>query len=540
MKQLLTNLVFAAVFSVFMLKNATCQISYPVFSSLNYDVNTKTLVFGNLPYSYYPLTNYSVLTAPGVKNCKASIKHSKYGYLNGIMKDARRTQRPKFRFKANDDNSAKFSSIIITPENTDSYTIGKDSFVVVKDFYKQTVSGAHFCKKPQFVQYLGQFGDYHFYLYSLRLNSNGTFLYRKVGSSEFNSFSFDKSKFNNELKSLFGEFSVTRNSIENQKYSIFDLPNLIHYLVYKKAYESGENVCVDEDLQYVNMNSSKGLLAKVDSVNSNTFYISYYSYNNVKLGCGPISSFVDKSTSKNFVNFYNIFCPVMVLNGSFKWYYPNGNILKSIDYEFGDPISISDFYPNGRLLSNVSKSGKDKTNFQVYSTEGNPVLNAAGDGILIFRDSIHKGNPVLSYKNGVPEYACYNDSIGNRVYLSTQSNARLLYFDRKFSDFIKNKPHIKDVIQHAGNGTFFAKLRMDADGAIISIEPFHGISTEIDSVLIEFLNAHKNPNSWVHGKVNGRGVMHEFVWSIAIRAMNLKQSELYYYQKSETLIWRAQ
>ena len=65
-----------------------------------------------------------------------------------------------------------------------------------------------------------------------------------------------------------------------------------------------------------------------------------------------------------------------VLHGIYKKYYPNGNLLMSIEFENGYPVTDQiKYFPNGTILS---ISGLDK-DYQAIAMEGGNILKFTGE-----------------------------------------------------------------------------------------------------------------------------------------------------------------
>ena len=324
--------------------------------------------------------------------------------ISGTLKYS--SKNTYFTFK----NNRNFEIKTIKPEECNGYVIGKDSFAVIQNFLVQREIGGFECNKKEFAEVIEKFDSITFYKH-IKTGMNGivtTYLYSYGNSNNYTSFSKDQLKFIESTKSIFSDFLVLEQKIASGKYREREIPILAKLLKYKRKFDKSEKILFNSSWDEVDNPNESEYYANINSIKDSVFHLSYFF----------------KDGTPVYEGHYTSFYPHLK-NGEFIWYYPNGVIRKKATYINNTPQSINTFYKNGQIHHYYKLYKKEIKLAQVYSENGDSLLNSQGNGFESFFDSIGKREITNEFVNRELAKSYYFDSNKRKISLFCDKFAKI-------------------------------------------------------------------------------------------------------------------
>ena len=415
--------------------------------------------------------------------------------IEGYLKYSQYNTNFKFKNLKNDQ-----SEKTIEPTDCISYVIGKDSFIVIQDFDIYRDLGKFRIVEKSFVEVLDEVGNLTFYKH-VNVGFNNTilvsYLYEnKQLPREYKCFPKGFSKFKEPAINVFGKFEYLKNKIEIGGYDINDVPTLIKLFKYRLKSEEKTNVYFSQYWDEAEKADNPIYYAQVDILRDSIYDLKYYSVESNKLlFSGQFSSLYPHKKQGQFIG-----------------YYPSGIERKKINY-VNDVIRdelINHFNGNKRYLY-LSNNFDELKLKNVYDINGTNILDVNGNGKEIFYDSIlnrELNNEYLKFKL-VKSY--YIDSLGNKVFMLSKRNAKIVGFGFLNDSINKILKYPKKSILSNNHGVLLLKCLIDSNGYVKSMKIIKGIDAEIDSLTLSKLTILKTNQYFRPGKQDKVKVRQELI-----------------------------
>lgn len=240
------------------------------------------------------------------------------GYINYSKKYR------NFKFKSTKEAKA----IRISPDESNGFVIGTDSFVVVNNFDYHTILSSSHSKKREFIEVIEVVDNLTFYKYNEPGKSSvSTYLFKKGESKNHITFLQENAVFRNGLGiEIFGYNEAVKDSFVNKEFDDRDIPMLVKALKYNSAYKNKEKIYFDLSWNEIRDKNNYAYYATVDNSTDSAFHISYFLKNDTKIYEGVFTSiFPHRKSGKSI------------------YYYPNGSKRKEIIFTKNKPSEGKDF-----------------------------------------------------------------------------------------------------------------------------------------------------------------------------------------------------
>ncbi|MFC0875682.1 energy transducer TonB [Saccharicrinis sp. FJH2] len=501
----------------------------------NYEIGNYMLSDGRILNGYYDFTieteealtvtySFGENYTPG---CVYNLKNEK---LNGSIKYTGNQGVIKFKEKE--------KAYRISPEECKGYVIGTDSFTVIGNFKINNTRGINELHGKSFAQVIDKIGEMRFYMY---VSDDYYYLVQKKQNSEILSFPEKKKKFYPFIDELFDSYPALCKMLKEKKPRDWDMGSIIKMYKYWTTYNTGSKVFFNAFWDEVEENKPYYYYAKVDSVNGTEFHLSYYMKNGVKLYNG------------NYTSFYP-----NIKSGDFNFYYPNGNLRKTVTFIDNKPAKETEFYANGvihrigmymnleflslkerkikykgiiadkeKIFGDLAFSkqsvkpriiqSKSKTGIMYYTVNdetGKSLLNSEGNGTEYIYDAISGRNLIYEYKNYRPFVVYYENSGSERIYQITSENISSLRLTPLLKNITQNFDYPESCIKNNMHGTVLVRCLVEPNGKVSEYNIIKGIGPLISSQLENLLSIYKMDELCDPGKVDGEKVTQEVILSL--------------------------
>lgn len=321
-----------------------------------------------------------------------------------------------------------------------------------------------------------------------------TYLYSYGNSNNYTSFSKDQLKFIESTKSIFSDFLVLEQKIASGKYREREIPILAKLLKYKRKFDKSEKILFNSSWDEVDNPNESEYYANINSIKDSVFHLSYFF----------------KDGTPVYEGHYTSFYPHLK-NGEFIWYYPNGVIRKKATYINNTPQSINTFYKNGQIHHYYKLYKKEIKLAQVYSENGDSLLNSQGNGFESFFDSIGKREITNEFVNRELAKSYYFDSNKRKISLFCDKFAKI----KNLKNFQTNIDEINtypiNSVQKFNHGIALVKFIIEKDGTVSDFKIIKSVDQDCDDVINSLFKEMKKEKGWKPAKDFGQNIVQEIV-----------------------------
>lgn len=472
----------------------------------NYEIGyfvdyNKQLINGYSDFDYEPKTPLKVSYQASENFAKGYYFDTEGAKVNGLLKYSQSDRDLKFKLDEKDIEKS------IKAEESKGYIIGIDTFSVVKNVTILGFFGDKLSKNSEFAANMESIGGMKFYKFSANATNGDPYvkyIVKKSETSDFVTFPSTTSgpfsvndKFKNLTVEVFGDDSILKRDIENDKYKADDIPSLIKRYKYRKLFNKGQNIYYNSSRDETNIANEGMYYSKIESVQDSVFHLSHFFKNSVKIYDGDFTSFYPHRKQ-----------------GDFLFYFPNGKIRRKVTYN-PKVKKVIDFFENEKPHRDydVSKNGT-VTYKEVYNADNVNIFDENGSGEEEFFDNNTARKITYSYEDKKLKSAYYIDVNGEKVYQLCDKNAEI----KKIKDLQKLiKDSLKypvESLQKNNHGLVLIKCIVEPSGLVSDIKVIKGLDLDCDKAVLDFLNCFRHESYWKPGKVDSELVRQEIILPI--------------------------
>jgi len=395
----------------------------------------------------------------------------------------------------------------IKPEMCKSYTIGKDSFAVIKNFSIEQELLSTPVDEPQFVEVVTTVGDLTFYQHAQPGQSKTlyTYIVCRGTKGELVSFSKNRNKFKEMAPEYFKDSPYLLQAIASETLTENDVLNMIKYLDYESKRAQKSKIYFSCAWEEIKDTSEYGYLYYADSLSlkGDTWSMTYF----IKDGT-PL-----------YTAYYNSLAPLKK-EGTFTFYFPNGQLRKTVTYKDNEITGpIKTYRSNGQAHYVYEKKNDHKHIYSVVAdASGKNLLDIEGAGTESFYDSIQKRQVTRAFKNFKLTDSYVTDTLGNKIYQSCRNHAvlydRALENDGTFQRVEATYP--VTAISNNIHGTILLRVLVDAEGKTSKVILVKGLDYECDKVVKSYIQTKYRGQVWYPLKVDKQPALQEILIAVVL------------------------
>lgn len=379
-----------------------------------------------------------------------------------------------FRFKH--ENDSETFGIKIKPSHCKSYTIGLDSFIRISNFAVQRDLGPFMSHKPDFAQIILEF-DSISYLKHFHMNQNRILITNIV--KDKNGLLESLPKAGTKLKEAylkhFGSIPLLKNKILNTTAHRNSFENYIIIAYYYHKHQNSEPIYYDYNWNRLTQPENAYYYSTTEEFNDEFIKLNYFHLDGTPIYSASYSSLFPK-----------------IINEDLERYHPDGSIWKKeyySRYKLAD--SIKTYYPDGSLHSvkHIDPNFFDRHyNVQIYSTEGDELLDSSGEGKEVFYDPILKRTLYKEYKYGLI-YGSYYLSDSTKIYTSCSKPIKIINKSVKNSEFRASAAYPEEALKNNMEWNSLVKFIVKPDGHIQSFEIISKPNQIFDPFIVDYIKS---------------------------------------------------
>ena len=387
----------------------------------------------------------------------------------------------------------------LKPDDFRCFVMGTDSFISISNYVEVNNKPQD---KPIFVRYMDEIDGFRFYEH-LKIDLQGqifiSYYYQKEDGIITKLSSYSRTILD-QLGPLFERLPYLRQKIEDKTYKKADLPAIIEFLKHKKCFDEKGRIYFDSNWNEIANKSMALYYAMVDSVEDLSFYLSYYNKAGLKIYEGKVTSFYPHQRE-----------------GDYTFYDLNGKKRKVISYDNNNWEKTFIYHPNGIVQYAIKpKDGKDYYRY-VFKPNETPLLNGTGYGSDVVFDSLNQRKVYRSFENYRLVNSYYLEG-NEKVFQLCDKNVKIKNFNRTKKQINEYETYPDKCVLDNVQGIVLAKLIIDKDGNMRTLEIIKGLSREADNYVkgvFEDLNRSSHFKPAKHGNVFVKQeVVIPFVFSI--------------------------
>lgn len=454
-----------------------------------FDINYN-LIPEYLDQDYDPKEQLVVTFTIGAEYTPGYYYNRIFNKTNGLILFSQVDGSPTFKA---DKNSESFT---ITPKDCSGYVIGADSFAIITNFDVERTLGGFQSNKREFAEVIEKVGNLVFYKHTRNGMNNivYTYLAKADTAKEYISFSKAAFKFKETGISVFGGFESLKTQIEEGKFKADDIPVMAKMLKYKWKFDHRERIYYSSSWDEVDEVNKSAYYAVIESIKDSIFHFKYFANGNTPIYEGNYSSFYPEKKT-----------------GEFNWFYPDGNIRKTIVYVYNNPQLTTLFYPDGTKQSEFYTDNINTRYKQVYTSAGEQILDNSGNGIQHLYDSISVHQLTIEYARYKLTNSYYVDQSGRKVYQKCEKNAEISNLKQFQKQIDKKAGYPLNSIRDYEHGIVLVKCIVEPTGLVSDIQIVKGLNQECDSLILNYFAIMNKEKMWTPAMIAKQKVAQEIV-----------------------------
>lgn len=438
----------------------------------------------------------------------------RYSYSDGFI-----------RFKSYANGEEKSEKI--KPEMCLAYVIGRDSFVVIKDFTVERELLSVPIDKPEFAEVLATIGDLTFYQHTrtgvnVSKGSNElvyTFIVQR-GKGPLVSFPRGFAKFKEVATPCFRKVTLLANGLDAGTMTHKDLPAMIHILQYHTLAANHTKIYYSLSWEELRDSSEQGYqyYAEISHVNFATWNMRYFLKDGTPLYNGSfISQFPQKAKAFDF-SFEEI-TPSEKKNGLFTFYFPDGRIRKTVEYKNNEITGdVKTYWHNGQIHYVYQKKTPSTHEYSVVADlSGKNILDAEGSGTETLYDSLQKRTVTRTYNDKQLKDSYFTDTTGTKIYQYCKNHAFLADAEERGQiKFAKRFNYPKSALSKSAYGMVIVRILADREGNTIKTNLVKGFDAEGDKAVLGYCYMKYRGKAWIPVKVDKVAVPQEILLTFVV------------------------
>ncbi|MCG8474509.1 MAG: energy transducer TonB [Cytophagales bacterium] len=479
-----------------------------------FDINRMPLEGYYDPLSYQPENEVAI-----DRNIKENFENGVIYDQQGKKKSGKLRYNSKFhfftnstrvRYKENDNGTIKH----LSPKELKAFTIGVDSFFVVKRFTVERKITSTLRINPEFVQYLatvkGNVFARHFFEKNDGLQLE-TYMVKPKGWEHWVSFSKNKAKFREMAHRYFDHLPYVKEKLDNNKLKPQDINHLIQTAKFFEKYEQKKPILYTRYWLTTQKTKDAVYHGKIIDLKDSIWQVEFYD-GDLKIIKGSFSSLYDFKKE-----------------GELAFYRKDGTIRKSYTYaknEFkeGAIYAQDETLRERYMIEETSNRFNSKIKQLKYHFPKNEKPDQTSSFVNQFSDPESGKTIFRSFENSKLIQAYYIDK-GTKVYFPVDESFWFPYkkIYRNINKFIKSNPHLKascfnGIVQDNGLCTALVRMKIGPKKYLQEVEIINSSSIHpnfkifLESAFKEFgTQESKKPLKFNPYKVDGKKVAYEIV-----------------------------
>ena len=508
--------------------NASSQIVNPFYEVGYFTDIDRQPIDGFIDITYEPKTreDYGLTLGEAfTPGCYYNLKGEK---VNGRIKYSFNDGFFRFTPPSGGDKSEK-----ITPDMCIAYTIGKDSFTVIRDFTVEREWVATPFHEPEFAEVLASIGDLTFYQHT-RVGQNKllyTYMVKRGTEGKLVSFPKGKAKFKEVALEYFASIPYLVSGINDESMSDEDVLNMIKYMEYSNLVAKQKRIYYSASWEELRDTTEYGYLYYADSIR-------------LQGGTCRLRYFI-KDGSPLYNASYSSLAP-QKKEGLFTFYFLDGKVRKTVSYknnEMTGPINV--YYRDGKQHYVYEKKNEFTHEYSVVAdASGKNLLDAEGSATESFYDSIQRRQLTRVYKNNKLTDSYYIDEAGNKVYQSCKNHATL--FNKEVlenNEFIKHISYPKIAISNNVHGMIIVRILADREGNTTKVIVVKGLDYECDKAVMNYCQSKYKGKNWYSIRVDKVPVAQEILMVFVLEIAPYSRHRNNYYNNNmwhRQMMWQQQ
>lgn len=397
-----------------------------------------------------------------------------------------------------------------------SVKIGADSFIVASDFAVYNLLGI--AEKPvhaaNLLQYMAKTREFTFYEFKPHTGKE-KYVVRRHDTDELVGLPITHTAFTREASALFKNYPALIRMFENKDLTHEQVNQLIHFIQYSEAMEENKPIGYTANWEVTNKEAEQVYTVKVSQPEKNW-----------KL------DFYNRQGQLLFTEHQSYTYPGVVVEGEATWYYPESGV-KRKETIFGGKTPMQTFFyyhPNGKLHYVQIINSKEPTLFkEIYSAEGDAMLDAKGNGLETFYDHAAGRTITREYKLHRLSTSWYTNIKGEKIYQRASRNTRIRYLQNFKDNIAKAAEYPEEDLISGTEGLVLIKVLVGPDKQILGYKLLQGPSNSINRAATNLLRTIYPGLLFTRGKHGWEKVMQEVLVSMRFSIQKEKKQHRFYY-----------